>query len=99
MRVRTWSPLGSMKTCVFPFSRRNGFEWTMRSRSRWNGVRTPHASSSRARPRVSYERTANGEQPLFERADPLLEGLRHAVSVEAIRRLDRRRPRADRIRR
>ena len=32
-----------MKTCVLPFSRRNGFEWTIRSRSRWNGVRTPHS--------------------------------------------------------
>jgi hypothetical protein len=50
-----------MKTCVFPFSRRNGFEWTIRSRSRWNGVRTLHGSSGRARPRVSYdERTATG---------------------------------------
>ena len=29
-----------MKTCVLPFRRRNGFEWTIRSRSRWNGVRT-----------------------------------------------------------
>ena len=45
-------PAGSMKTCVFPFRRRNGFEWTIRSRSRWNGVRTPHSSSS-ARVRAS----------------------------------------------
>src|SRR5262245_37392123 len=50
-----------MKTCVFPFSRRKGFEWTIRSRSRWNGVRTRHGSSSRSRPSVSYERTARGE--------------------------------------
>ena len=33
----------------------------MRSRSRWNSVRTPHASSGRSRPRVSNERTANGD--------------------------------------
>src|SRR6188508_2558479 len=50
-----------MKTCVLCFSRRNDFEWTMRSRSRWKGVRRPHSSSSAARPRVSYERTASGE--------------------------------------
>src|SRR6476619_6408401 len=50
-----------MKTCVFPLSRRNGFEWTSRSRSRWNGVRTEHGSSSRSRPLVSYERTARGD--------------------------------------
>ena len=41
MRVRMWSPAGSMKTWVFPFRRRNDFECVMRSRSRWNGVRTP----------------------------------------------------------
>ena len=50
-----------MKTCVFPFSRRNAFEWTMRSRSRWNGVRTLDSSSGSALPRVSYERIAKGE--------------------------------------
>ena len=44
---------GSMKTCVLPFSRRNGFEWTIRSRSRWNGVRTRHSSSARAAGRAS----------------------------------------------
>ena len=44
-----------------PLQRRNGFEWTSRSRSRWNGVRTEHGSSSRSRPRVSYERTASGD--------------------------------------
>ena len=50
-----------MNTCVLPFRRRNGFEWTIRSRSRWNGVRTGESSSGRSRPRVSYERTASGE--------------------------------------
>ena len=42
-------------------SRRNGFEWISRSRSRWNGVLTEHGSSSRSRPRVSYDRTASGD--------------------------------------
>ena len=66
-----------MKTCVFPFSRRNGFEWRMRSRSRWNGVRTPHGSSARSRPRVSYERTREvRERALLVLADALLEGVR-----------------------
>ena len=64
-RVRDARPVvvsaGSMKTCVLPLSRRNGFEWTMRSRSRWNGVRTGDSSSGSSRPRVSYERTASGE--------------------------------------
>src|SRR5262245_19629790 len=50
-----------MKTCVLPLRRRNGFEWRMRSRSCWNGVRSRHSSSSRRRPRVSYERTASDE--------------------------------------
>ena len=54
-----------MKTCVLPFRRRNGFECRIRSRSRWNGVRTPHSSSGRARPRVSYERTASGESDVL----------------------------------
>ncbi len=62
MRVRVWSPAGSMKTCVLPLSRRNDFEWVIRSRSRWNGVRTPHSSSWASRPRVSYEATASGER-------------------------------------
>ena len=51
-----------MNTCVFPFRRRNGLEWTIRSRSRWNGVRRRHSSSARGRPRVPYERTASGER-------------------------------------
>ena len=62
MRVRKWSPAGSMKTWVFPFSRRNGFEWTIRSRSRWNGVRTSDSGSGTGLPRVSNERTANGDR-------------------------------------
>src|SRR3954451_10670174 len=59
--VRKWSPSGSTKTCVLWRSRRNAFEWTIRSRSRWNGVRKRHSSSGASRPRVSYERTASGE--------------------------------------
>src|SRR4051794_31240105 len=50
-----------MNTWVLPFSRRNGFECRMRSRSRWNGVRSRQSPSSRSRPPVSYERTASGE--------------------------------------
>src|SRR4051812_3426529 len=50
-----------MNTCVLPFRRRNGFEWTIRSRSRWNGVRTGDSSSGCSRPRVSYDLTASGE--------------------------------------
>src|SRR5437763_137818 len=54
-----------MNTCVLPLSRRNGFEWTIRSRSRWNGVRTGDSASGRSRPRVSYDRTASGESHAF----------------------------------
>ena len=68
-----------MKTCVFPFSRRNGFEWTMRSRSRWNGVRTVHSSSGSARPRVSNERTAKGDRRRLEFPDTLLERRHHTM--------------------
>src|SRR5919204_6015353 len=50
-----------MKTCVLCISRRNDLECTIRSRSRWNGVRTEHGSSSWTRPPPSYERTASGE--------------------------------------
>ena len=60
-RVRKWSPSGSTKTCVLWRRRRNALEWTIRSRSRWNGVRRRHSSSGASRPRVSYERTASGE--------------------------------------
>src|SRR3954454_18083021 len=60
-RVRKWSPSGSTKTCVLCRRRRKAFEWTIRSRSRWNGVRRRHSSSEASRPRVSYERTASGE--------------------------------------
>ena len=37
---------------VFPLSRRNGFECTMRSRSRWKGVRTELSTSGSSRPRA-----------------------------------------------
>src|SRR2546423_541052 len=47
-----------MKTCVLCFSRRNAFEWTIRSRSRWNGVRSGESSSGWAR-RAGYERAAS----------------------------------------
>src|SRR2546430_5899317 len=50
-----------MKTWVLCLRRRNDFEWTIRSRSRWNGVRRRQSSSDCCRPRVSYERTASGE--------------------------------------
>src|SRR5215211_3244632 len=49
-----------MKTCVLCFSRRNAFEWTIRSRSRWNGVRSDESSSATAR-RAGYERAARGD--------------------------------------
>src|SRR5919109_2140282 len=50
-----------MKTWVLPLSRRKAFECKIRSRSRWNGVRRRQSSSSRRRPRVSYECTASGD--------------------------------------
>src|SRR5688572_16655548 len=49
-----------MKTCVLCFSRRNAFECTMRSRSRWKGVRSGESSSWTAR-RAGYERAASGD--------------------------------------
>src|SRR6266542_4252011 len=69
-----------MKTCVFPLRRRNGFEWTIRSRSRWKGVRTADSTSGCRRPRVSYERTASGESL---QADTLREQIRGEVIAEA----------------
>ena len=49
----------------------------MRSRSRWNGVRSEHSSgSARALPAVSYERTASvGERVALEPADAVGEGV------------------------
>src|SRR5690348_3003881 len=49
-----------MNTCVLCLRRRNDFEWTMRSRSRWNGVRSGESGSGRAR-LAGYERVASGE--------------------------------------
>src|SRR3954465_14832668 len=49
-----------MKTCVLCLSRRNALECTIRSRSRWNGVRSGESSSATAR-RAGYERAASGD--------------------------------------
>ena len=49
-----------MKTCVLCFRRRNGFECTIRSRSRWNGVRWSESGSGSSRT-AGYERMASGE--------------------------------------
>src|SRR4051812_12471433 len=49
-----------MNPCVLCFSRRNALEWTIRSRSRWNGVRSDESSSVTAR-RAGYERAASGD--------------------------------------
>src|SRR5215216_5584682 len=49
-----------MNTCVLCLSRRNAFEWTIRSRSRWNGVRWSESGSSRTR-RAGYDGVASGE--------------------------------------
>src|SRR3954452_11225607 len=50
-----------MNTCVLCLSRRKALQWTIRSRSRWNGVRTGESSSSTSR-RAGYERWASGER-------------------------------------
>jgi hypothetical protein len=50
-----------MKTWVLCLSRRNAFECTIRSRSRWNGVRIGESSSATAR-RAGYERAASGDR-------------------------------------
>src|SRR3954468_5366231 len=49
-----------MKTWVLCLRRRNALEWTIRSRSRWNGVRSGESSSATAR-RAGYERAASGD--------------------------------------
>src|SRR3954469_8877058 len=49
-----------MNTWVLCLSRRKAFEWTMRSRSRWNGVRSGE-SGSETTLRAGYERVASGE--------------------------------------
>jgi hypothetical protein len=63
-RVRKWSPSGSTKTCVFSRRRRNAFEWTMRSRSRWNGVRRRHSSPAVA-PAALVGADGERRQPAF----------------------------------
>src|ERR671910_360762 len=50
-----------MNTCVLCFRRRNAFECTIRSRSRWNGVRTA-LSSSGSRRIAGYERVARSHR-------------------------------------
>src|SRR3954449_7762388 len=49
-----------MNTCVLCLRRRNDFEWTTRSRSRWNGVRSGESGSGRTR-FAGYERVASGD--------------------------------------
>src|SRR5919109_5221509 len=49
-----------MNTWVLCFSRRNDFECTIRSRSRWNGVRWSESGSGSART-AGYERVASGD--------------------------------------
>src|SRR5687767_13718068 len=51
-----------MNTCVLCFSRRNAFEWTIRSRSLWKGVRWSESGSGSSRT-AGYERVASGERP------------------------------------
>src|SRR5205823_760600 len=69
-----------MKTCVLCFSRRNAFEWTIRSRSRWNGVRSGESSSGWAR-RAGYERDAGDRHPERRAA--------HVVESRHLEELDR----------
>src|ERR671934_1015934 len=57
-----------MYTCVLCFRRRNALQWTTRSRSRWNGVRTGESSSSSSR-RAGYERCASGDRNSSSRAE------------------------------
>src|SRR5947199_10539397 len=59
-----------MNTWVLCLSRRNAFEWTILSGSRWNGVRRGESSSRTAR-RAGYDRAASGES--------------HASSIAAMR--------------
>src|SRR5919106_1580737 len=47
-----------MNTWVLCLSRRKAFEWTIRSRSRWNAVRMGSGGSSRSRPFDSATRVA-----------------------------------------
>src|SRR4051812_24686534 len=49
-----------MNTCVLCFSRRNALECTIRSRSRWNGVRSGESGSGTTL-RAGYERVASGD--------------------------------------
>src|ERR687893_1218071 len=49
-----------MNTWVLCFSRRNALECTIRSRSRWKGVRWSESGSGSSRT-AGYERVASGE--------------------------------------
>src|SRR5919199_5320950 len=73
-----------MKTCVLCLRRRNAFECTMRSRSRWNGVRSGESGSGTAR-RAGYERAASGESERSSNAAMRSWKLSStAVAIEAI---------------
>src|SRR3954470_15633262 len=56
-----------MKTWVLCLRRRNALECTIRSRSRWNGVRSGESSSATAR-RAGYERAASGDSCVRSKA-------------------------------
>src|SRR5660398_170190 len=57
-----------MKTCVLCFRRRNALQCTIRSLSRWKGVRILQARSASTLPWDSADLCANGERPASKRS-------------------------------
>src|SRR5680860_811048 len=57
-----------MKTCVLCFRRRNALQCTIRSLSRWKGVRILQARSASTLPWDSADPCANGERPASKRS-------------------------------
>src|SRR5690348_16193212 len=63
-----------MNTCVLCMRRRNAFEWTIRSRSRWKSVRIGSRGSGRARPRDAALRAAYGARSCSSHASVVSRG-------------------------
>src|SRR5881397_975473 len=70
-----------MNTCVLCLSRRNAFECTIRSRSRWNAVLSGWGSSSRSLPLLWAESTARSDR--VRRSTSSMRSLGVAISSPA----------------
>src|SRR3954454_11968386 len=73
-----------MNTCVLCLRRLSAFAWTIRSRSRWNGVRSGESNSATAL-RAGYDRVASGPSQRSSCAD--MRSWKSMSTLTAMRRI------------